>query len=70
MRRVRRACYDTFPRSYDRFVALHSRDKQGAGRKFPVDRVPIQNGGRVLDLCTGTGTSWRCEKFDRSRPIT
>jgi demethylmenaquinone methyltransferase/2-methoxy-6-polyprenyl-1,4-benzoquinol methylase len=56
MRRVRRAYYDTFSTFYDRFVALHSRDKQGVARKFLVDRVPIQNGGRVLDLCTGTGT--------------
>jgi len=56
MRRVRRAYYDTFSRFYDRFVALHSRDRQGMARKFLVDRVPIQNGGWVLDLCTGTGT--------------
>jgi len=56
MRRVRRVYYDTFSRFYDHFVALHSRDKQGVARKFLVDRVPIQNGGWVLDLCTGTGT--------------
>ncbi len=56
MRRVRRAYYDIFSRFYDRFVALHSRDRQGVARKFLVDRVPIQNGGWVLDLCTRTGT--------------
>jgi demethylmenaquinone methyltransferase/2-methoxy-6-polyprenyl-1,4-benzoquinol methylase len=56
MRRVRRVYYDAFSRFYDRFVALHSRDKQGMARKFLVDRVPLQNGGWVLDLCTGTGT--------------
>ena len=56
MRRGRRAYYDTVSRFYDRFVALHSRDKQGLARKFLVDQIPVQNGGSVLDLCTGTGT--------------
>ncbi len=56
MRRTRRAYNDSFSRFYDRFVALHSRDEQGLARKFLVDRVPIENGGSVLDLCTGTGT--------------
>ena len=56
MRRARRAYYDRFSRFYDCFVALHSRDKQGLARKFLVDRVPVENGGSVLDLCTGTGT--------------
>jgi len=52
----RRAYYDIFSRFYDGFVALHSRDPQGVARKFLVDKVPVQNGGSVLDLCTGTGT--------------
>jgi ubiquinone/menaquinone biosynthesis C-methylase UbiE len=56
MRRARRAYYDWFSRFYDRFVALHSRDKQGVARKFLVDRLPINTGGSVLDLCTGTAT--------------
>lgn len=56
MRRGRRAYYDKFSRFYDRFVALHSRDKQGLARKFLVDQIPVQNAGSVLDLCTGTGT--------------
>lgn len=56
MRRGRRAYYDQFSRFYDRFVALHSRDKQGLARKFLVAQIPVQSGGRVLDLCTGTGT--------------
>jgi demethylphylloquinol methyltransferase len=56
MRRLRRAYYDKFSRFYDRFVALHSRDPQGLARKFLADSVPVQNGGSVLDLCTGTGT--------------
>jgi ubiquinone/menaquinone biosynthesis C-methylase UbiE len=56
MRRARRAYYDKFSRFYDRFVALHSRDRQGLARKFLVDRVPVQKGGSILDLCTGTAT--------------
>jgi len=56
MRRMRRAYYNAFSRYYDRFVALHSRDQQGLARTFLADRVPIQGGGVVLDLCTGTGS--------------
>jgi ubiquinone/menaquinone biosynthesis C-methylase UbiE len=56
MRRMRRTYYDTFAQFYDRFVALHSRDTQGLARNFLADRVPVGDGGSVLDLCTGTGT--------------
>lgn len=53
---MRRAYYDKFSRFYDRFVALHSRDTQGLARKFLADRLPVQNGDSVLDVCTGTAT--------------
>ena len=56
MRRGRRVYYDVFSRFYDRFVALHSHDKQGLARKFLVDQIPVENASAVLDLCTGTGT--------------
>ena len=56
MRRTRRAYYDAFSRFYDRFVALHSRDTGGLARKFLADRLPVQEGGAVLDICTGTAT--------------
>ncbi len=56
MRRMRQAYYDVFSGVYDRFVALHSRDREGLARKFLVAQAPLQNGGTVLDLCTGTGT--------------
>jgi ubiquinone/menaquinone biosynthesis C-methylase UbiE len=56
VRRMRRVYYDKFSRFYDRFVALHSRDTQGLARKFLADRLPVQNGGSVLDVCTGTAT--------------
>jgi demethylmenaquinone methyltransferase/2-methoxy-6-polyprenyl-1,4-benzoquinol methylase len=53
---MRRAYYDKFSRFYDRFVALHSRDPESLARRFLADRLPVQNGGSVLDVCTGTGT--------------
>jgi ubiquinone/menaquinone biosynthesis C-methylase UbiE len=56
MRRFRRTYYDKFSTVYDRFIALHSRDKQGLARKFLVAQVPVEPGASVLDLCTGTGT--------------
>jgi demethylmenaquinone methyltransferase/2-methoxy-6-polyprenyl-1,4-benzoquinol methylase len=55
MRRTRRAYYDKFSRFYDRFVALHSHDPQGLARSFLADQLPVQNGGSILDVCTGTG---------------
>ncbi len=56
MRRLRRAYYDKFSRFYDRFVALHSRDPRGQARNFLAGQTAVQNGGAVLDACTGTGT--------------
>jgi demethylmenaquinone methyltransferase/2-methoxy-6-polyprenyl-1,4-benzoquinol methylase len=56
MGRLRRAYYDWFSKRYDAFVALHSRDRQGAARNFLADHVPVTGGGSVLDLCTGTAT--------------
>jgi ubiquinone/menaquinone biosynthesis C-methylase UbiE len=53
---MRRAYCEKFSGFYDRFVALHSRDTEGLARKFPADRLPVQNGGSVLDVCTGTAT--------------
>lgn len=56
MGRGRRAYYDVFSRFYDRFVALHSRDAGGGARRFLAERLPVGEGGSVLDLCTGTGS--------------
>jgi demethylmenaquinone methyltransferase/2-methoxy-6-polyprenyl-1,4-benzoquinol methylase len=41
---------------YDRFVALHSAEKQGDLRKRLADQSNVSRGARVLDLCTGTGS--------------
>ena len=56
MRLMRRAYYNKFSSFYDRFVALHSRHTQGLARKVLADRLPVENGGSVLDVCTGTAT--------------
>jgi ubiquinone/menaquinone biosynthesis C-methylase UbiE len=56
MRRGRRAYYDAFSKFYDRFVALHSSDKQGLARGFLADQIPGRARSSVLDLCTGTGS--------------
>lgn len=54
MRRGRRVYYDVFSKFYDRFVALHSGDKQGLARRFLADQISVSSS--VLDLCTGTGS--------------
>ncbi len=56
MRRGRRAYYDAFSKFYDRFVALHSGDKQGLARQFLADQIMGSVSSSVLDLCTGTGS--------------
>lgn len=53
---VRQIYYNAFSRFYDRFVAFHSSDKQGAAREFLSSMVPVGGGDRILDVCTGTGS--------------
>jgi ubiquinone/menaquinone biosynthesis C-methylase UbiE len=60
MRIARRVYYDKFSRFYDRFIALHSRDKRGSAREFLADQLPVKSGASVLDLCTGTATLLAC----------
>ena len=55
MRRFRRKYYDLFSKCYDRFIALHATDKQGALRDILAERTEARPGDRVLDICTGTG---------------
>jgi demethylphylloquinol methyltransferase len=56
MRRGRLAYYDAFSKFYDRFIALHSGDKQGLARRFLADQIPAEVRSSILDLCTGTGS--------------
>ncbi len=48
--------YNAFSSFYDRFVSLHSVDKEGKLRKLLSDVSPLEKGDTVLDLCTGTGS--------------
>lgn len=53
--RFRRAYYDLFSHVYDRVIALHSGDASARLRDLLIGRTGIKAGGRLLDLCTGTG---------------
>jgi ubiquinone/menaquinone biosynthesis C-methylase UbiE len=59
MRQWRRKYYDLFSTIYDRFVALHSSDKQGKLRSYLAEKTNATQGDRVLDICTGTGSVLR-----------
>lgn len=56
VKNYRRSYYNLFSRFYDRFVSLHASDAQHIARRYLAELVPINKGGRVLDLCTGTGS--------------
>jgi len=53
--RYRIRYYDAFSRVYDRFVAAHSKDREGRLREVLAERTGLGPGDRALDLCTGTG---------------
>jgi demethylmenaquinone methyltransferase/2-methoxy-6-polyprenyl-1,4-benzoquinol methylase len=56
MRNFRRSYYNFFSRFYDRFVAFHSSDAQSVVRRYLAEVVPVTEGERILDICTGTGS--------------
>jgi ubiquinone/menaquinone biosynthesis C-methylase UbiE len=56
MRKFRQVYYDCFSSIYDRFVALHSSDREGSLRTYLADKTEAASGNRVLDICTGTGS--------------
>jgi demethylmenaquinone methyltransferase/2-methoxy-6-polyprenyl-1,4-benzoquinol methylase len=60
VRTFRQRYYDLFSRFYDRFVALHSTDRQEELRGLLAEHTGAKRGDRVLDICTGTGStlSW------------
>jgi demethylmenaquinone methyltransferase/2-methoxy-6-polyprenyl-1,4-benzoquinol methylase len=55
--RFRRSYYNLFSSFYDRFVRLHSGDRQETMRDFLVEAARLRQGHTVVDLCTGTGSS-------------
>lgn len=53
----KRRYYDLFSSFYDRFVRLHSGDRQESMRDFLAEVADARDGQTVVDLCTGTGAS-------------
>jgi ubiquinone/menaquinone biosynthesis C-methylase UbiE len=53
----RRRYYNWFSSFYDRFVRLHSGDRNEAMRDFFVEIADLHNGFILIDLCTGTGAT-------------
>lgn len=53
----KRRFYDLFSSFYDRFVRLHSGDRQESMRDFLAEVADARGGQTVIDLCTGTGAS-------------
>jgi demethylmenaquinone methyltransferase/2-methoxy-6-polyprenyl-1,4-benzoquinol methylase len=56
MSSLRRIYYDLFSKIYDFIIRLHSRDRAGSLRRFIVEKANLSEGGKALDLCTGTGS--------------
>lgn len=53
----KRRYYDLFSSFYDRFIRLHSSDRQESMRDFLAEVADAGDGQTVIDLCTGTGAS-------------
>jgi demethylmenaquinone methyltransferase/2-methoxy-6-polyprenyl-1,4-benzoquinol methylase len=53
---MRQVYYDLFSKVYDFIIRLHSSDREGSLRSFITGKTLLSEGGRALDLCTGTGS--------------
>ena len=53
---MRQVYYDLFSKVYDFIIRLHSSDREGSLRRFITEKTRLSEGGRALDLCTGTGS--------------
>jgi ubiquinone/menaquinone biosynthesis C-methylase UbiE len=53
---MRQVYYDLFSKFYDFVIRLHSSDREGSPRRFITEKAHLSEGGRALDLCTGTGS--------------
>jgi len=56
MSSLRQLYYDFFSKVYDFVIQLHSSDREGSLRRFITEKTLLFEGGRALDLCTGTGS--------------
>lgn len=54
---LKRRYYNWFSSFYDRFVRLHSGDRNEAMRDFIIEVADLHNDFIVIDLCTGTGAT-------------
>ncbi|GBC60756.1 hypothetical protein DENIS_1715 [Desulfonema ishimotonii] len=55
MRKFRQKYYDWFSHVYDRFIAMHASGQQGMLKTVLAEKAELEKGGRILDICTGTG---------------
>ena len=71
MKNYRRSYYNLFSRFCDRFVAFHAGDAQSVARRYLSELVSVTEGGRILDLCTGTGSLLAnlCRKVGRNGSV-
>jgi demethylmenaquinone methyltransferase/2-methoxy-6-polyprenyl-1,4-benzoquinol methylase len=53
---MRQVYYNLFSKIYDFVIRLHSSDREGSLRRFIAEQTLLPDGGRALDLCTGTGS--------------
>ena len=55
--KFRRKYYNLFSKFYDKFIQVHSGDKQEKIREYFVDLTGMDNNSKVLDICCGTGST-------------
>ncbi len=53
----RQKYYDFFSKFYDKFIKLHSGDKQEKLREFFAETAELKTSYKVLDICCGTGST-------------
>lgn len=55
MRKFRQKYYDWFSHVYDQFIKMHSSNQQGTLKTHLAQKTEVEKGGKILDICTGTG---------------
>ena len=67
----RRKYYDFFSKFYDKFIKLHSGDKQERLRDFFAENADIKENFKILDICCGTGsTTFYMQKKSEGKNVT
>lgn len=57
MTQFKQRYYDWFSRFYDRFIEMHSTDRQGLLREVLAEHTAAKPNDFLLDICTGTGAT-------------